>query len=68
MTAKDEIIRCLALATKPLAIHEFDIVGHSQTSISARLREMQRCGAVVSRIRPGKSFKEWALVFKLELI
>ena len=67
-TCKQEIIKCLALAKTPVAIHEFSIPIYSQNNIATRLSEMAREGVVVGTVRPGKQFKEWALVAKLELI
>lgn len=67
-TAKQEIIRRLVESPTSLAVHEFNIFGHSETAISARLREMAKDGNVVGRVRPGTALKEWSLVAKLELI
>ena len=67
-TAKQEIIRCLALAERPLAVHEMDISLYNENNLSTRLSEMARDGAVVGEIRPGKKFKEWKLAAKLEIL
>lgn len=67
-TAKQEIIRCLALAAKPLAVHEMDIPLYNQNNLATRLSELARDGAVVGTTRPGKNFKEWALAAKLALL
>lgn len=60
-TAKEMILQRLALADDTLAIHEFDIPSVSQTSISARLREMRRAGLVESIPVEGKFFTKWRL-------
>lgn len=44
-----------------LAVHEFNIPGVSENSLASRLPELAKSGAVVSRIREGKPYKEWAL-------
>ena len=67
-TAKTEIIRRLAESEKPLACHELNIFGYSENCLATRLSELARAGAVIGKTRPGKAFKEWALVFKLELL
>lgn len=67
-TAKTEIIGRLALADKPLAVHEFHLPLYSENNIATRLSELAREGVVRGTVRPGKAFKEWSLVFKLELV
>ena len=67
-TAKTEIIKKLAMTDKPLSVHEFDLPLYSQTNISARLRELAREGVVISQRVPGKAYKSWSLVFRLELL
>lgn len=66
-TAKTEIIRALAVAEKPLAVHEMDIPLYSENNLATRLSEMAREGVVIGTTRPGKNFKEWKLALKLEL-
>lgn len=61
MIAKDLILKRLAEAAEPLPIHALDIPGVSQTSASARLREMARENLVVSLPVPGKRFTAWTL-------
>ncbi len=67
-TCKQEIIKALALAEQPLAVHEMPIPLYSQNNIATRLSELAKEGVVVGTVRPGKNFKQWALVFKLELV
>lgn len=64
MTARDLIVARLAQAPAPLALHELDIVGVSQTSASARLRELAREGIVQSVPVPGKRYTAWRLAPK----
>jgi len=66
MTAKDDILRSLSLSPKPLALHEF-FIPHSQTSISARLRELKREGKVRSVPVEGKRYTAWVLNYSDEL-
>jgi hypothetical protein len=61
MIAKQAIIERLKKSPEMLAIHEMGFLGHSQTAISARLREMRREGLVCGSTRPGKKFKQWGL-------
>ena len=61
LTARTKILQRLALADLPLPIHALDIPGVSQTSASARLREMAREGLVVKYPVKGKHFDAWAL-------
>lgn len=68
MGAKEDIIVCLSLSSKPLAVHEPPVSLCSDTAISARLREMARDGYVIGVKRPGKAYKQWSLAFRLELI
>lgn len=62
MSAKDKILERLSKASDPLPVHEFNLPGVSQTSISARLRELSRDGRVESVPVPGKRFTAWKLV------
>lgn len=61
MTARDLILRRLAEASRPVALHELNIQGVSQSAASARLREMARENLVVSFPVPGKKFTAWLL-------
>ena len=61
MTARDIILNRLAHASGPVALHELDLKSVSQTSASARLREMAREGIVKSVRVPGKRFTAWTL-------
>lgn len=62
MTAKEKILFRLRESSIPLPIHALDISGVSQTSASARLREMARDNLVRSVPVPGKRFTAWAIV------
>lgn len=61
MTAKAAILARLSEANQPLPIHSFDIGGVSQTSLSARLRELARAGIVESVPVPNKRYTAWVL-------
>lgn len=60
-TARQAILRVLGNARRPMAIHELEIIGHSQISLARRIYELAREGKVASVDREGKNFKEWAL-------
>lgn len=45
----------------PLALHEFNLWGVSESALGARLREARRRGEILTRQRKGKPFKEWYL-------
>jgi hypothetical protein len=60
-TAKGEILRRLREAGKPLAVHEFAIVGYSENCLATRCPEMAKDGIIVGIVRPGKNFKEWSI-------
>jgi DNA-binding transcriptional regulator GbsR (MarR family) len=60
-TAAGLIIERLAGSISPLAIHELDILGVSQTSASARLRELKRVGLVESVPVKGKRYTAWKI-------
>lgn len=64
MTAKALILERLAHTEIPLALHQLQIGGVSQTAASARLREMKKAGLVVSVPIPGRKFTAWALAPK----
>lgn len=59
-TAKTLIIEYLK-QFKVAPVHEIEIFGHSQTAISARLREMAREGIVTGERLSGKPYKVWRL-------
>lgn len=61
MTARQKLIAALHMSPRPLALHEIRVDGVSQTSASARLRELAREGIVESFPVPGKRFTAWAL-------
>ena len=67
-TARALILDRLANTQRPLAVHELEVIGHSQISLARRLYEMQRDGLVTSANRPGTAYKEWSMreVFSLE--
>lgn len=67
MTARSEILKTLALAQRPIGVHEFYIGGTSQTAISARLRELARELLVVGETKPGKSYKVWSLAKEIQV-
>jgi DNA-binding transcriptional regulator GbsR (MarR family) len=62
MKCKDMILEKLSQSEKPLAVHEFHIIGYSENNIATRLSEMARAGQVIGVFREGENFKEWALV------
>lgn len=66
-TAAQKIVARLAEVGRPLMLHELYINGVSQTSASARLREMARNGVVRSIKVPGTHMTAWELTPK-ELI
>ena len=61
MTARQAIIKVLYESPRPLAIHELPLEGISQTSASARLRELKQDGIVVSVPVKGQRFTAWML-------
>ena len=60
-TASERIVDALIIHGSWLAVHEIGLIGISDCAASARLRELARTGAVVSRYREGTRFKEWAI-------
>jgi len=60
-TARQEILRTLAMSTVPLAVHELGIPWVSDTAASARLRELAREGLVVGARAQGKPYKVWTI-------
>lgn len=60
-TARQKILRRLALADLPLAVHEIKADVVSDTSCSARLRELAREGLVVKYPVKSKKYDAWAL-------
>lgn len=63
-TAKSKILARLAESAWPLPLHLLDIPGVSQTSASARLREMARENLVRSVPVPGNRFTAWEIATK----
>ncbi len=61
MTARTKILQRLALATEPLPLHGLDLMGVSQTSASARLRELHREGLVIKHKKIGCRYDFWTL-------
>lgn len=64
MTAQSKILEFLAKQVLPVPLHEMKIDGVSQTSCSARLRELARAenGAKVRSVPvPGKRYTAWVL-------
>ncbi len=62
MSARDAILARLAEATRPIPLHELDVIGVSQAAASARLREMARENLVESVPVPGKRFTAWRIL------
>lgn len=61
-TAKREILRTLAVAPHPLAVHELKIPGYSENCLATRLSELAAAGLVKGSTREGKAYKEWQAV------
>lgn len=61
MTARQALVKALLEAPRPLALHELPLVGISQTSASARLRELKRDMIVESVPVPGHRYTAWKL-------
>lgn len=61
-TASELILDFLSMSDRPLAIHEMRIAGVSQTSISARLRELRRQNRVTKYRAAGSRYDHWAAV------
>ena len=59
--ARQRIIARLYEAGRPVALHELDIDGVSQTSASVRLREMAREKIVIKVRAEGKHYDLWML-------
>lgn len=59
--ARHKIVARLRAASVPVAIHDLNLDGVSQTSASARLRELAREGVVQSVGVPGKRYTAWIL-------
>ena len=60
-STKQDILERLRMADRPLAVHEFDLIGRSQNNIATRLSEMQRVGVVSGVKADGKAYKIWSL-------
>ena len=61
MNARQAIIRVLYESPRPLALHELPLEGISQTSASARLRELKQDGIVISVPVKGARYTAWML-------
>lgn len=61
MTAKEAILQVLQESDRPLAVFEFGLIGVSQTSISARLRELRRENKVYSAPVKGAKYTKWMI-------
>ena len=61
MTTSQAVVRVLSETDSPLAVHEFGLMGVSQTAISARLRELARDGVVVGVKHPTRAYKLWKM-------
>lgn len=64
MKARDKILAFLATCDRPVPLHEMSMPGVSQTSASARLREMARDNIVESVRVPGRKYTCWILTPK----
>ena len=62
MTAKQAILDRLEQSQRPLACHEFNLIGISQNGIASRLPELARDGKVIGVYRLGENFKEWRIL------
>ena len=60
-TAERLLVKRLAAAEKPLAVHEFNIYGHSENSLATAVSILARKGMAFGVIRPGFKYKEWSL-------
>lgn len=58
-TAAVLLIERLNEASGPLAVHELNIIGHSQNALATDLSILSREGKVVGRYRVGFRYKEW---------
>lgn len=65
ITARERIIARLGESLAPVPLHLMNIDGVSQTSASARLRELAREGIVVSVPVPGHRYTAWILANRL---
>ena len=64
MDAKQKILEFLRTKTEPVPLHDMRMAGVSQTSASARLREMARpAGGALVRSVPveGKRYTAWVI-------
>lgn len=63
LTAKQEIMRVLAVASRPLAVHEIarEMMGYSENNLATRCSELARAGRIQGRIRKGFAYKEWGV-------
>jgi hypothetical protein len=64
-TQKDLLLKRLEEAEYPLAVHEFNIIGHSENSLATMASNLAREGLIEGRVRKGFQYKEWALAGRL---
>jgi hypothetical protein len=62
MSAKDEILKRLQFAPRPLAVHELKIDGYNENNLATRCAELAKDGKIIGSVRPGFNFKEWQLL------
>ena len=60
-TQKTLILRRLAEAGSPLAVHELGLIGVSENGAATRLSELQASGLVVGEYAENKAYKHWRL-------
>lgn len=66
-TAREAVLRRLRCSERPLAIHEFQIIGHSENAIATRISTLSQAGIIVGSYRKGFKFKEWSIARPGEL-
>ena len=60
-TDEEKILARIREADRPLSLTELQIIGISESTAGARLREMTRAGLTFCEYRKGKRFKHWGL-------
>ncbi len=60
-TARQEILRVLAVAVEPLAAHEIVVIGYSPNTIASRISDLAAEGLIIGDVRKGKAYKQWRL-------
>ena len=60
-TARQSLLRVLGDARRPIAVHELEIIGHSQNALATEISDMAREGILAGNYRAGFRFKEWVL-------